>query len=180
MTWTLANTASVMGGAVILLHLPALVLPALCCRGITAFPRNEWAGWILTAVALTWSTLILLQSWWFPESLKSALYVVAPVAFMLIVAYLDELLAPRALGGLLLLIGEPILNVTRWHDSSFRFVVTVLVYVSVVAGIILVLNPYRFRQVMAFWVRDSDRCRIGGAIGVLVGGILILLGLKVY
>lgn len=181
MTWTLANTATALGSGVLALSVPALLFPDGCRRGILAFPRSEWAGWLLTALALTWTSLIVLHA---PlqrfESLKPALYILGPAAFLLIVIYLDELLAPRALGGVILLLANPVLKSARWHPSSLRLIVTTLTYLAIVAGVVLVLSPYRFRTFTAYWVEDGNRCRVGAAIAAFLGGLLVLLGLRVY
>jgi hypothetical protein len=180
-SWSLATASCLLGGILVVLHLPALFLPGPFRRMVAAFPRHDWSGWILTAVALTWTTLIVLNA---PlgrfEHLKPALYIVAPTAFVLVVVFLDDLLAPRALGGLLLLAANPVLNIARWHESNLRLVVTVVVYILVIAGMALILSPWRFRQASSLWVNSESRCRVGGAAGVLLGGVLVLLGVTVY
>jgi hypothetical protein len=181
MNWSLALTSNVLGALLLVLCVPAMLVPRPAQRLLLAFSRNEWAGWILTAISMVWVALLLLDmSFHRFEPYKPAIYFVAPVAFLLMVFYMDELLAPRALGGLLLLVAHPILEITRWHESSLRLVVTSLVYVGVVVGIILMLSPYRFRYFAEYWAKDSSRCRVGGTLGVIVGGLLVLLGLTVY
>jgi hypothetical protein len=165
----------------VLTQLPAALRPERYQRVASAFPRNEWAGWILCAVALSWTALIVLHA---PlgrfEEWKPALYFVAPGAFVLMVFFLDELLAPRALGGLLLLVANPVLNIARWHPSNLRLVVTVVAYLLVVAGILLVLSPYRFRQATEWSCASRGRCRAVGTVGVALGTVLVVLGLTVY
>ena len=178
---TLAQASYLIGGVLIAVNAPALMVPATFRKGIEAFPRNSWMGWGLTAVALTWVAWVILHA---PlgrfEPLKPYVYLAAPISFILIVLFLDELLAPRALGGLLLLLGNPVLNVARWHESGLRLVVTTLVYVWVVGGMILVLSPYRFRQAGSFCCKTNERCRVIGTVGLLVGATLVFLSLKVY
>jgi len=177
----LAIVTCVLGSGIVVLNLPAVLAPSKYRKGIIAFPRSRWAAWILTAVALTWTASIVLHA---PlgrfEHFKPAVYVVAPVGFLLISALLDELLAARALGGLLLLLGNPLLNIARWHESPLRLVLTVLVYLWVVFGIMLVLSPYRFRQATAPWVENNLRCRLAGCVGLLIGGLLLFLGSQIY
>lgn len=181
MTWTLSTAALLLGGVLVALHLPPLLFPAASRKLALGIPRGDWIAWGLTAIALTWTALIVLNA---PlgrfDGWKPALYVVAPLAFIFIVLFLDELLAPRALGGLMLLAANPILNVARWHPSGLRLVVTTLVYLGVLLGMVLVLSPYRLRQLLDFWMRDPIRCRVGAALGVFTGGALILLAVTVY
>ena len=179
--WSLSTAACLLGTVLVLLHLPALFAPESCRRLVAGFPRNKLAGSLLTGFALLCVGYIVYHAE-MPrfDHLKVGLFVVIPVAYILIVKYLDELLAPRALGGLLLLAADPLLDIARWHPSPVRLVVTSVVYIGIVTGMLLVLSPYRFRKAYAFWVSDDTRCRLGGGLGVLLGGVLIVLGLTVY
>jgi len=59
-------------------------------------------------------------------------------------------------------------------------VVVVSGYIWVIAGIVLVLSPYRFRKTLSFWIRNDFRCRLLGAMGTAYGTLLMLLGLKFF
>jgi uncharacterized protein YjeT (DUF2065 family) len=106
-------------------------------------------------------------------------YLVAPLAFVLIVLFMDELLAARAFGGVLLLLGDPILDAIRWHDSPLRLVITSLTYVMVVAGMALVLSPYYFRTWAHAFAGSDGRCRLTGLASCLLGAGLVALGFAV-
>jgi len=170
-----------VGGLLLLAGAPALWSPGLARRLTSAFPRNDWAARLLIALALVWTASIVLNA---PlgrfEHLKPALYVVTPLAFFLIVYFMDELLAPRALGGLLLLGGNPILNAIRWYETPWRLVVTVTVYLAVMAGIVLVLSPYRFRQWTSACLATDERSRATGTLFCGVGLLLLVLATTVF
>jgi len=177
----LAKAALILGAAMAVLHAPCVLAPGRSRAWIGKFPRNKRAAWVLTAVDLAWAAWLLIGT---PlgrfEDLKPYVYVVAPVAFFLIVTFMDELLAARALGGLFLLIPAPLLAVARWHESHLRIVVLLLAYAMAVAGVALVMGPYHFRAV-AERVTDSDgHCRRWGIAGVAVGVGVILLGVTLY
>ncbi|MBN1270003.1 MAG: hypothetical protein JXB04_10460 [Kiritimatiellae bacterium] len=177
----LARLSSIVGVVIAVVHLPALLFPGRTRRVVQAIPRSAVAAWTLTAVDLAWVAWIVLHaSLGRFTPLKPWIYVAAPVSFIALVWLLDELLAGRALGGLLLLAANPLLNAARWHASNLRFVVTVMCYVWVVIGIMLVLSPYWLRKFTAPWVSSDGRCRAAGLAGILFGGLLLLLAKTVY
>ena len=180
-TLPLSTMAQLVGGILAALSLPAFIAPESSRRGLQAFTRNVRAGWLLAAVDMVWVAWIVLNaSLGRFEHLKPAVYVIAPVCFLMLVNYLDEMLASRSLGGLLLLVANPILYSARWHDSSWRLVMPVLAYVIVVIGMTLVLSPYRFRDAVAVLASTPARCRALGLAGLAVGGAVVALGALVY
>lgn len=178
---TLSHWAVIIGAMIVVVNGLALTAPEAIRQWARSFPRSRSWAWTLTAADLLWVAWIILRA---PlgrfENLKPAVYVAAPVLFFLIVFFMDELLAPRAAGGLLLLLANPILNAARWHPSVWRLVVTVLVYIWVVAGIVFVLSPYRFRDMIAWATESTQRLRALSAFRLAVGVALIGLGLWVY
>ena len=179
--FSLAQIACAVGVLILLVNLPAALAPKSFMNAAKAFPRNAAAGWILTALDLFWVAWIVLHAHLGRfEFLKPAIYVAAPLSFFLIVVFMDELLAPRSLGGLLLLMANPVLIAARWHPSQWRLVMTVIAYVWVVAGIVLVLSPFRFRQIAGWANKTPERCRALGAARALFGACVLALGLWVY
>ena len=178
---SLAITACVVGAIIILAHIPAVLAPDHFRRALLAFPRSRWPGWALTLFDLAWvSWVIYHASLGRFEFLKPWLYLAAPLSFFLIVFFMDELLAPRAFGGFLLLVANPVLIAARWHESNWRWVMAVIAYVWVIGGIMLVLSPYRFRQIAETASKTPLRCRVGGAVRLAVGVGLVILALTVY
>ena len=57
---------------------------------------------------------------------------------------------------------------------------TVLAYLWVIAGITLILSPYRFRKVAEFMTRTDQRTRVLGAARLALGLLVLSLGLFVY
>jgi hypothetical protein len=173
--------AFITGGVFAVLALPLLAAPEPCRRGLPSFSRSVKAAWLLTGIDLVWVAWIVLNATFGKyEYLKPAVYVAAPVCFYVLVVYLDELLAPRSLGGLLLLAANPILYSERWHESPWRLVMPVIAYALVVAGMILVLSPYRFRDWTSVLASTPARCRLCGLFGLVLGGAVVALGYFVY
>jgi len=177
----LAKTAILLGVAIILLNAPCILSPKTIRECIKRFPRSKSAGWFLTAVDLVWSVWLLHNiDFGRFEQFKPLLYWLTPVVFFLIIFLMDELLAPRALGGLFLLVPAPLLTVARWHRSEMRLVIVVLAYALVIAGMILVLSPYQFRKANALWIEDDKLCKTVGAVGVVLGAFVVLLGTTAF
>jgi hypothetical protein len=178
---TLARIAWIVGAVLAVLSIPLLAAAPACRKWLPRFPRSPLAGRILAAADLIWVVTVMLHaSLGRFEVVKPWLYVAGPAAYVAIILLMDELLAGRALGGLLLLLANPVLNAARWHDSDLRLVMTSFVYVWVVAGCILVLSPYRCRDAIAWLTAGDARCRAAGAAGLLLGAVFVALGMRVY
>jgi uncharacterized protein YjeT (DUF2065 family) len=177
----LAGMSVGLGLAVALAHAPCALAPGRARTWLQKFPRSVWAGWILTAIDLLWVGYIVYHGHLGPfDKFRRYVVIAVPVGFYLVIKYVDELLAARALGGLFLLVPAPLLAAARWNDSALRLVAVVFAYVLVVKGIVLMLSPYRFRQAAACCVKSDRSCRLLGIAGGLVGLLLLLLGLTVY
>ncbi|NQT92514.1 MAG: hypothetical protein HQ559_07120 [Lentisphaerae bacterium] len=177
---SLASTTVIAGIVLAVVYAPCLVVPGRAREWIRRFPRSRRVGWLLSAAGLVWAGWIVAHaSLGRFEYLKPMIYVVVPLAVFIVPFSMRELLAPRALGGLLLLAATPLLAVARWHESAARLVVVVLAYLAAVAGVCLVLSPFLFRKGMAVWIRTDARCRILGCTGLAAAALLVALGLTV-
>ena len=177
----LAKASVVLGGALAPVYTLLVLAPARMREWLVAFPRNKWAGRILALGGLIWTEYLFLT---IPlgqfERARPGLCIMVPVALVLIVKFMDDLLAPRALGGLLLLIPAPLLSVARWHESPWRLVIVVVAYVMVIKGIVLVLSPYMFRRAVDFGLRSDCACRAWGVVGLALSCLIVVLGLMVF
>jgi len=171
--WAIGTGAVFAVGALLL-----LTTPASAARALAAFPRNVWAGRVLAGVALAWSAWL---AWDMPmgfvDAYKQWLYVLTPVVYLLVIWLMEEMLAARAFGGLLLLVAEPMLSAARQPGlSAWRLTVVLVVYAWIVAGIALVLGPYWFRKTAEAICGSAGRCRATGAGGLAIGILLAALG----
>jgi uncharacterized protein YjeT (DUF2065 family) len=178
---TLACWSIAVGFVHLVLSAPLLIQPSGALKVLKAFPRHEWAGRVLAAVCIAWSVVLVREMplGWF-DAYKVWLYVAGPLLYLLITLFMAKLLAARALGGVLLLVASPVLDAARFQPSGLRLIVVVLAYGWVIAGMALVLAPYRFRRAAQALCDTTIRCRITGGLGVALGVVLIGLGLSIF
>ncbi|MCK5849952.1 MAG: hypothetical protein KAH23_03480 [Kiritimatiellae bacterium] len=177
----LAKISLILGGVLIPAYMMLVFIPATFRKWLVAFPRSKWLGRILATVGMVWVgwlfyTMPLGQF----DRMRPVLCGMTPVVLILMIVYMDELLAPRALGGLILLIPAPLLGVARWHESPWRLVIVVIAYIIIIKGMILVLNPYMFRKSVQFWLKTDLACRIWGLTGLAMAFGVVALGLMVF
>jgi len=157
-----------------------LLRPATVQQALARFPRSTVPAWILAALCcLLGAREALHMNMGFLNAYKLGIYLLAPAVFVASIIYLKELLAPRALGGFLLLIAVPILQIARWHDSSLHLVVVVLVYLWIALGLLLLLSPWWFRRISQS-LSSPARIRLACSAKTLFGLFLLLLGLFFY
>ena len=167
-----------LGALGLLAGAAALRFPAALRNGLSAFPRSKWPGWILTAACMFWvSWTISHAALGRFEVVKPYVPVLAVLTFAAIVYFLDEMLSPRALGGLLLLVANPILNGVRWADSAWRFAPAAIAYAWVVAGCALVLHPWLFRRMAERFASTPGSIRFFGWAKLAGGVVLLAAGL---
>lgn len=180
-----------------------IMKPQACQLGLERFPRSVWAGRLLLSVDFLWIILMMHQSsfgefgWikeiyyrWVPglETANLGLFTFIKdptvaggvIVYLVILFYMNDLLAPRALGGLLLLLASPILTSARWMETSWRLVMVVIAYVMVVKGIMLVLSPFRFRQWCVWAMKRDEMMGLWGGICFCISVFLLVLACTAY
>ena len=158
---------------------------ALCPRGaaalVGAFPRHVWAGRILVAVDIVWSAWLLLQmgfAW--VDTHQILVYAAVPAAYVLVIVFVDDLLAARALGGFILLVPLPILESAFLHPAASRLVMTIFAYLLVILGIVLVWSPFKWRQWTERWINRAPITRAVGGMGMAAGALMLFLAWRIY
>ena len=144
---------------------------------VGAFPRHVWAGRILAAVDILWSAWLLRQmgfAW--VDAHQILVYVAVPIAYVLVILFVDDLLAARALGGFLLLVPLPMLESAFVHPAASRLVMTSFAYLLVIFGIVLVWSPFKWRQWTERWINRTPITRAVGIFGLIVGVGMLCMG----
>ena len=158
---------------------------ALWPRGMAAlagaFPRHVWAGRILAAVDIIWSAWLLMQmGFTWVDAHQILVYVAVPVAYVLVILFVDDLLASRALGGFMLLVPLPILESAFVHPAASRLIMTSFAYLLVIFGIVLVWSPFKWRQWTERWINRLPVTRAVGGVGMMVGALMLFLAWRIY
>ena len=177
----LSEITILIGGLAIVMAGVGLARADLLRGVIRGFPRSRYAGWILTGLCC-WlgAREALLMNMGGLNGYKNFIYVLAPLVFIGSVTCLKELLAARALGGLLCLIAVPITKVAALSDRPYFQIITVIAYHWVVFGIVFLMAPWRFRQVHQRLLEQDRLYRLALGFKALVGAGLIALGFFVY
>ena len=178
---TLQWIAIILGALATAGGLVGVFRPELIKRFVALFPRSVAPAWIFTALCCWLGAKEALgMNMGFLDAYKKYIYVISPAVFVASVVYMKELLAPRALGGFLCLIAVPILQIARWHESPWRLVVVVAVYLWVIYGIVLLMSPWYFRKVSQPFMENETLFK-ATAFGKAAFGILLLvLAIFVY
>jgi hypothetical protein len=175
----LGSAFLIAGLLLVILHAIGLLKPTQSQAWLRAFPRSKPWGTALLVAATIWSWLLVTNidlgefSDW-----RLRLQIVIPIAGYLTWRYVDEFLSARALGMLVLLAAEPMLEAAWLRPELSRLLLVVLVYVYIVIAMFWIGAPYVLRNQIA-WVTKSDgRWKTAAIVGLLYGALLIILGCR--
>jgi hypothetical protein len=169
----------IAGVVLALLSLAALFLPAR--NFLPQFPRSRTAGAALLTVDLVWSFWLLatMEMGEF-SNFRRPLLVILPVGFILVLKFVDEFLAVRALGILCLLAAEPLLDAAFLRPEVSRLLVTVLAYLMIVAGLFWVTMPYLLRDQIQWSTKTAGRWRLVSGLGLALGAAILVCTFVAY
>ena len=178
---TLQTAGFVAGLVLILISLPGLFSPSAAGSIAKKLPRSRAAGIILLAAAFVW-TFWLLATMEMGEfsSFRRPLLIALPVGFVLVVCFVEEFLAVRALGILCLLAAEPLLEAAFFRYETTRLFVTVFAYILIIAGLFWVTMPYLLRDQINWSTQSSGRWRTLHAIIAAYGAVVLILAVTQY
>ncbi|MGZ4983970.1 MAG: hypothetical protein ACXV9Q_07710 [Chthoniobacterales bacterium] len=176
------KTAGILAGLFLLLvSLPSLFRPTLGRNWFTKLPRSRPAGILLFTIAFIW-TFWLLATMEMGEfsSFRKPLLIALPVGYFLVLRFVNEFLAVRALGILYLLAAEPLIEAAFLRYESSRLLVTVFAYILVVKGLFFVTMPYVMRDQIDWGTRTTGRWMSLNAIALAYGAALLAFAFTIY
>ena len=176
------QTAALLAGAILfLIGLAGTVWPVLSQDWAKHLPRSRVAGIVLLTMALAWSVWLLttMEMGEF-STFRRPLLIVLPIGYFLVLRFVEEFLAVRALGILGLLAAEPLLDAAFFRNDPARLVVTVFAYLLILAGIFWVTMPYLLRDQINWSARSHLRWRCIFGILLLYGAALLTLAVTLY
>ena len=165
-----------VGFFLILSHALALWKPQTLKGWLRAFPRSPKAGLVLVTAAAAWF-FILVQVMDLGEfsNWRRTVLLGTPIAWYLTWKYVDEFLAVRALGMLVLLAAEPLLEAAFLRPEISRLFLVALVFVWIVFAMFWVGMPYTLRDQIGWVTGNEKRWRAAALGGVIYGALLITL-----
>lgn len=176
----------IIGGIAALSGVLIFTKPQAVLTGISTFPRSKYPAWVLTVINMIWSGKLCSEMYlgWF-DPYKWVFYVICAFGIFAIIRYLSELLAPRMLGGFLLLLATPLLRIARFFPnpmdvSPWRLVITVLCYLGITYGIYLLCCPWGFRRLSEKWLKFDPTLKAAGAIKLIFGISMIIISVLFY
>jgi hypothetical protein len=176
------QTAGFFAGVfLVLIGLAGLIRPAASQMAARQLPRSRVAGFVLLTIAFFWSFWLLatMEMGEF-SSFRKPLLIIMPIGFLLILRFVDEFLAARALGILFLLAAEPLLDAAFFRSETSRLLVTVLAYLLIVAGLFWVTMPYLLRDQINWSARTTSRWRLTHALALLYGAAILACAVTRY
>jgi len=176
------RSAGLIAGAVLcLLGVVGLVMHNTARMTLGRFPRSRLAGVVILAIDLLWSFwLISTMEMGEFSAFRRPFLIALPIGFFLAIRFVDEFLAVRALGILVLLAAEPLLEAAFFRYETSRLVLTVLAYILIVLGLIWVTLPYKLRDQINWFSKSAVHWRSVNAISFVYGVVLIALAFISY
>ena len=176
------QTAGFIAGVFLLLvGMSGLIRPGVSQAAARRLPRSRVAGFVFLTVAFFWSFWLLatMEMGEF-SSFRKPLLVILPIGFLLVLRFVDEFLAARALGILFLLAAEPLLDAAFFRSEASRLLVTVFAYLLIVAGLFWVTMPYLLRDQINWSAHSNGRWRLTHGIAFLYGAAILACAVTQY
>ena len=173
------QSAGLAAGILLLIAHAAGLVNVQAAMGIAkAFPRSRAAATVLIALAGIWSFLLLRDIDLGEFSKLRHIMLLGIIAgAVLSWMFVEEFLAVRALGMILLLAAEPLLGSAILRNEPTRILLVLLAYGWVIAGLFFVGMPYLMRDAIQFASQSSLRWRLACLGGIVYGAALILCAL---
>ncbi len=177
----LAPLAVALGLGLGALQVFALARPAAWREFLLRLPRHRGIGTVLVLAATAWF-LFYLRSETLADFARFRPMLMAGFGAIgvLTCLYVTDLLGARGVALILLLLGKLMVDTARWHPSDWRWVVTGLAYVWVIAGIWWTISPWRLRDALEWNCRSESRIRRLAWLRLALCALLVGLGLTAY
>jgi hypothetical protein len=148
---------------------------------VQRFPRSHITGVILITICLVWTFWLVatIQMGEF-SGFRRPLLIALPIGYGLVLRFVDEFLAVRALGILCLLAAEPLLDAAFLRYETSRLLITVFAYALILAGLFWVAIPYVLRDQINWSTGSVSRWRCLNAIAFICGGVILMFAFTQY
>lgn len=180
-SFSLYTTGLVVGALLILAHALALIHGEGTRALLRRFPRSREFGVLLLTVDAVWAFLLVAQIDLGEFSTYRRVFLAIIVAgYFLTLFFVEEFLAVRALGMLLLLAAEPLLEAAFLRPETSRLLLSVLAYIWATLGIFWVGKPYLLRDQVDWISKTETRWRLAALAGLAYGVVVLGAALTQY
>jgi len=178
---SLGAAFATVGALLVIFGLFALLRRSTLQSWLRTLPRSREWGYGLLAVVTVWS-------WWLIRTIdlgefdnwRIRVLIAIPIAAILTARYVDELLAARAIGMLLLLAAEPLLESAFLQPELSRLFLVSFVYAGIVIGMFWIGMPYLMRDQIQWFSNSERRWNTGALTSILYGGVLLICCLTLH
>lgn len=148
---------------------------------LKGFPRNRSIGVALMVVVVIWTMFLVsyMDMGEFFKYRKTLLYAV-PITGFLVISYVTEFLAVRALGTLLLLLASPVLTAAFLQEPTSRLLLSILAYVWIIGGMFLIGMPYLLRDGIDKLIARPALFKQAALAGAVYGLLILICALLFY
>jgi hypothetical protein len=175
---TLGPAFLLAGAVLLILGGLALLQPQATEKWLLAFPRSRgWGVGLLIAAALWSFYLVATIDLGEFDKYRSLAKIAIPIAAILTAVYVDELLSARALGMLVLLAAEPLLEAAFLRPELSRLFLVTFTFVAIVFSMFWIGMPYVLRDHLRWLTALPLRLRALSAFLAGYGLLLLILGL---
>jgi len=178
---SLKMTAIIVGLVIAAGHLPGAIAPEKFGPMLKRLTRNYPLGIVLMLAATLWLTILTsVMDLGEISGARTQLMAVWMIAGVLVSIFVPGYLSVRGLGCLLLMAAALMLDAAFLVLTPWRYVVTLLAYFWVVAGMVFVYSPHLGRDAAFYVTQTPQRLRLFAWPGVVFGLLVIALGIFVY
>ena len=174
----LALTSLSLGIFLFINHLLALIAPVPCKKFLQYFLRSHLWGMLLLTISGIWVFLLVTTIDLGEFSHMRHLMLFAIIVSASLFGWLvSSFLAVRALGFILLLAARPILEMTFLQSGFSPRLLSVLAYLWIIGGLMLVGIPYLLRDIITT-ITSPKHQRLWALVSYLglIYGLLLFLG----
>lgn len=180
-SFTLSQVSIFLGLLLAAIYIFALWKFDKCKAWFTKAHRNYKLGLITFIGAIAWTVWLLSVMDLMEYTPQRHLFmVIVMILGILVIRYLPDYLFVRALGILLLLGANVLLDAAFLRNEPSKLVITITAYLMVIKGMFFVGAPYLFRDSVAWMYEKPRLAKIAYGIGLAFAILLLALGVFVY
>ena len=178
---TLSQVASLLGAALAIPQVWALMKPVEAGAALRKFPRSEGGGYLLMAIGAGWFLYRLNQEA-IAEFATYKTYMLLGFGGVAVAAcfFVTDYLAVRGMSITMLMLCAFVLSKTRFVETPWRLVLVVAAYIWIIAAMWWMIAPWRLRDLIQWATATPERLRKVAAARLAFALLVIVLGVTVY